>query len=330
LKGVELAWLWLKMRLNSSGSPGSRFQLNTPALVLDIEALAHNIRCMASFCAESGVSLRPHAKTHKSSIIAKHQIEAGAVGVCCATIDEAEVMERAGIRGLLITTPLVSADKIARLIAVVQRAPDTVVVADHPQNVEALAESAQAGGVCIRVLVDVDLGHHRTGVLDAQHAIALARRIDARPSLAFAGIQAYGGHLQHVRGPRLRRERVEAATEVVRDLVDKLHAAGLGPAIVSGAGTGTYEMDAKSGTFTELQAGSYIFMDADYHSVGLERDAAWPFKVALFVQTMVISTNIAGFVTTDGGTKAFAVNGPPPQIASGTPVIWNAQFQSVL
>ena len=298
------------------GAAGSRYRVNTPALVLDLDAFDRNLNTMARFCESAGVQLRPHAKTHKSTKIAHRQIELGAHGICCATLDEAEVMSEAALPGILITSPVVSAEKIERLMALLRKSPDVMIVVDNATNVEILDRAASRWGHQLQVLVDFDLGHHRTGVLHISDAIQLAQHVTAHAGLQFVGIQAYGGHLQHVADYSSRHKRARKAEQSISQLTKALTAAGLKPNIVTGAGTGTHLIDGTSGTFTELQAGSYIFMDAEYSDIEYKSSATWPFGIALFVQVAVISTNVSGTVTTDGGTKAFALNGPKPRIAN--------------
>jgi D-serine deaminase-like pyridoxal phosphate-dependent protein len=258
-------------------------------LVLDLDAFEQNLKTMAHFCKNARIHLRPHAKTHKSSVIARRQTELGAVGTCCATLDEAEVMSRAALPGILITSPIVSAEKIERLMTLLRRSPDTMIVVDNATNVETLDRAASRLGQQLQVLVDFDLGHHRTGVLHISDAIQLARHVTAHAGLQLAGIQAYGGHLQHIADYSSRRKRARIAEQSISQLTKALTTAGLKPDIVTGAGTGTHLMDGTSGTFTELQAGSYIFMDAEYSDIEYEPAAAWPFRIALFVQVAVIA-----------------------------------------
>ncbi len=295
------------------GQPESRARLATPALVLDLDALERNIRVMADFSGRRGVALRPHAKTHKSGRIARMQVAAGALGVCVATIGEAEAMVDAGIAGVLITSPVVAPDKIARLIALHAGADGLMVTADNPANVDALA----AAGRSLRVAVDLDMGGHRTGVSGPAQGVALARRIAAAPTLEFAGVTAYAGHVQHVADFAERRRQAMRANAAVVELAKGLEQAGLAPPLISGAGTGSHAIDADGGPYTELQVGSYIFTDVEYDAVALRQEAPRPFEAALFVQSTVVSTNAEGFVTTDAGSKRFAMGGPPPRVVSG-------------
>lgn len=306
------------------GEPGSRHGLNTPSLVLDLDMLERNVARMAEIVRGRGRKLRPHAKSHKCSRIARMQLDAGAVGICCATLDEAETMAAAGITGILITSPVTTAIKIARLVDLARRVPDTMIVVDNPANVAALAEAAGQAGIVLPVLVDVELGFGRTGVLTSDAAETLARAIAAAPALRLAGVQAYGGHLQHTadHGERLKLSR--RAHAFIGEVVDRLTSIGMPPEIVTGGGTGTHAIDSAEGPFTEIQAGSYVFMDAEYRDIVYEQGRDWPFGNSLFVQTAVISVNVAGSVTTDAGTKSFALNGPKPRIV--TPGLTQASY----
>ncbi|MGS1095298.1 DSD1 family PLP-dependent enzyme [Aquamicrobium terrae] len=307
------------------GGQGSRYELNTPALVLDLNALERNIHRMAEAMRGFGRRLRPHAKSHKCVRIARAQIEAGAVGICCATLDEAEVMAANGISGILVTSPVTTAMKVSRFIELVGGAPDTMIVVDNADNAGALAAAAERAGVTASVLVDVELGFGRTGVLSVDAAEALARAIAACPSLRFAGVQAYGGHLQHSADHGARLDLCRRAHGFIRDIVARLTSIGMPPEIITGGGTGTHAIDGIEGPFTEIQAGSYVFMDAEYQDITYEDGSDWPFENALFVQTAVTSINVAGTVTTDAGTKSFALNGPKPRIA--TPGLSGAAYE---
>jgi 3-hydroxy-D-aspartate aldolase len=306
------------------GKPGSRLQLDTPALCIDLDAMERNIASMAEFCRGKGVALRPHAKTHKSVTIATRQIAAGAIGICCATVGEAEVMVAGGIRGVLVTSPQVTPPKIARVMALNLAAEDGfAVVADHPQNVADLAEAARTSGKALDVLVDFSSGHHRTGAATADNAIAIAQAVDAAAGLRLAGLQAYYGNLQHVTSRAERQERVKRQHAVIAGLAGKLRAAGLAVPAVTGAGTGTHDIDAEAKVFTEMQAGSYIFMDVEYAEALRDGRNVLPFETSLFVQTAVVSVASAqvpgGYVTTDAGLKCFATEGPKPEVMSGGP-----------
>ena len=302
------------------GQPGSRLNLQTPALILDLDALERNIARMARTGRQLGVLLRPHAKTHKSIHIARMQIDAGAVGVCTATLGEAEVMVRGGITNVLITTPVVGPGKIARFLDLNRMTAGLMVVVDDAGNVDALAEAALVVGQTLRLLVALDVGNQRIGTPDPERGLALARQIDRAEKLEFAGVHAYAGILQHIREYEERCTLAETVNAGIVALKRLLVEAGLEPAIVTGAGTGTHEIDAVSGVFTELQVGSYVFTDVEYNAVALCRETGRPFEPSLFVQTMVVSANHKGFVTTDAGTKRFATGVALPQVVSGAPL----------
>jgi D-serine deaminase-like pyridoxal phosphate-dependent protein len=299
--------------------PGSRHTLDTPALVLDRTALASNIAKMADIAERHGIGLRPHVKSHKSVRIAQMQIEAGALGVSCATLGEAEAMVGAGIPGVLVTSPVVGTNKLRRLAALADKAGprQLMVVVDDPCNVAELAVFAGRLAYPLDVLIDFDAGYHRTGVVDEDAALALARAIGETGMLRLRGVQAYGGHLQHI-GARAQREEAAARLrDVVASLVARLGAEGMPAEIVTGVGTGTHDTDAAGGVFTEMQPGSYVFMDVEYEHVLADGEHASPFETALFVQSTVISTQASEWVTLDAGTKSFATDSVAPVVARG-------------
>ena len=286
----------------------------TPALVIDLAALERNIAAMAAAAAGWGVSLRPHAKSHKCVAIAARQIAAGALGVSCATLDEVAAMVAGGVSGLLLTSPSAGEPKFAQLESLLRRDPSIIVVADDPAAVAALDAVSNRVGTQLRVLVDFDVGQRRTGCRSVDAAVALAKEIRARPALVFGGIQAYAGHIQHIVAREARRSAVMAAADQVRKLRAALERAGLEPQIITGAGTGSVESDGPGGVYTELQPGSYLFMDTDYLAV---EGLAERYSTSLFVDTTVVGVQWDDHVTTDAGTKAFALNGPPPMSAAG-------------
>ena len=295
----------MKSRLSRSAVP-------TPALVIDLDALERNITAMATFVAKAGKRLRPHAKTHKCVAIARMQIAAGAVGISCATLDELAAMVAGGVPGLLLTSPIAGEPKFEHLHELLQRDPGITVVVDDPQAVAILDALANGLGLRIRVLVDFDVGQRRTGSPSVAAAVALAREIRSRGGLRFEGIQAYAGHIQHVRDLQERRIACEGVADQVRTLCAALTSEQLTPRVVTGAGTGSMEFDGSGQVYTELQAGSYVFMDAEYLAVGGLKGR---FEPALFVDTTVVGAQWEGHVTTDAGTKAFALNGRAPSPA---------------
>lgn len=294
----------------------SKYQLNTPALILDLDQLEQNIATMADFMLNSGRKLRPHAKSHKCIKIAEKQIQAGAAGVCCTTLDEAEIMCAGGIRGIHITSPVTSALKIDRLVELARQSPDLMIVVDHLQNVAALALATEKAGISLNVIIDIELGFGRTGVISADAAEALAQAISSHKTLNYCGIQAYGGHLQHITDYQTRLQKTRQAHDYINKIIARLSVIDMAPAIVTGGGTGTHMIDAKEGPFTEIQAGSYIFMDAEYRDIECSDHQSWTFNYSLFVQTTIISKNHPDMASTDAGTKAFALNGPLPRIVT--------------
>ena len=301
------------------GQQGSRMDLNTPVLVVDLDALHRNIATMADFARSHGVQLRPHAKTHKSPDIAKLQIAAGAIGLCCAKIGEAEVMAENGVTsGLHVTSPVVSPSAIARLIRLNRRTTGLMCVADNPQNVTDLGKAAEADGSQLSVVIDIDPGIRRTGVATPEAAIAVLRAIEAEPALLYAGVQCYYGLQQHMENYRERLGSVQDCAALMRDIITALTDAGAPPPIVTGGGTGTHRIDPGLGLFTELQAGSYVFMDSQYLACDLTGDgAACPFETSLMIDARVVSANTPGMATVDAGFKAFATDAEAPQVLAG-------------
>ena len=298
------------------GQPGSRDRLNTPALLLDLAAFERNVTRMAEFARQQGLALRPHAKSHKSADIARAQIAAGAVGLCCAKLGEAEALAAEGIDGLHLTSPVVTPPAIARLAALSRRLTSLSVVADHPATIDALASAAQ-GGPPLTVFVDIDPGIRRTGVASANDAVTLARLIADCPSLRYGGVQFYCGAQQHIQNFAERREAIAERTRYLSKYLADLAAAGLPPKVVTGGGTGSHAIDAELGVLTELQVGSYIFMDREYAGCDLDGGGVMPFETALLVDARVISANAIGLITIDAGLKAFATDAGPATIIAG-------------
>lgn len=300
------------------GRQGSRRRLLTPALVLDLDAFEHNVEIMAAHFAGRPEALRPHAKTHKSAEIAKRQMAAGAVGVCCAKLGEAVALVEEGIDRILITSPIVTADKIERLLELNNRAAELILAVDSTSAVELLAAPAH-GGKPMRVLIDLGVGLNRTGAPTVESAAALAEHVAALPALRLCGLQCYAGHVQHIEDFGAREAEALLVMERVRQARDAI-AQTTGPlGIITGGGTGSYDIDTEAGVFTDLQVGSYVFMDVQYNAVTRRDGTSGPFRTSLFVQSTVISANVAGRATTDAGYKAFAMDGPPPILHAGAP-----------
>ena len=288
--------------------------LSTPCLLLDIERFEANLDKMSRFTQRHGVALRPHAKTHKCVNIARRQIEKGAIGISVATIAEAEVMSRAGIRGLLLTAEMAGEPKISRLIQLVADAPDTMVVVDHADNVRDLQQAAAAAPLRLQVLIDLDIGQNRTGIEPGAPALQLAETIQHSRNLELKGLCAYGGHMAHVVGFDERRSGSVRALERAIETRDLLVKNGHNIEIVTSS-TGTYNIDADIEGLTELQSGSYVFMDVEYRRIGGESGPVYDdFAPALNVLATVIHRS-GNKAIVDAGLKAFATDrafGPEP------------------
>ncbi|HEU4369860.1 MAG TPA: DSD1 family PLP-dependent enzyme [Methylomirabilota bacterium] len=291
-----------------------RDEIPTPALLLDLDRFERNLARMAAHVRAAGKDLRPHAKTHRCPEIARRQVAAGALGVACAKLGEAEVMAHAGVRGLLVTTEVVAPGSIRRLTRLTAEAPDTMVVVDHPDNVRALARAAVEDGVTLNVLVDVHVGARRTGTEPGEPALALGRLVTEHPSLRLRGLQGYAGQCAHVMGWAARREASRAAMTPLMDTRGRFATAGLPLEIVAGGSTGTHDIDVELDGLTELQAGSYCVMDLDYRRIGGRRgEALTDFEMALTVVATVVSV-AADRAMVDAGLKAFSTDKPfPPE-----------------
>jgi D-serine deaminase-like pyridoxal phosphate-dependent protein len=298
------------------GRAGVRDQLNTPVLIVDREALDRNIARMASYARARRAALRPHAKTHKSVEIARRQIAAGAIGVCCAKLGEAEALAHGGIASILITSPVVSQPAIRRLVELAQAVDELIVVVDHPDNAAALAAATDRP---LHVLIDIDPGIHRTGVASAAAAHELARCIRGLDRLVYRGVQMYCGVQQHIADFQDREAAIRARMRDLQSIVATLSQHEASPEIVTGAGTGSHRIDGALGVLTEWQVGSYVFMDRQYAECDLTGDGGAPFEYALFVDTRVVSCNTAGMATVDAGVKALATDGGLPVIVAGAP-----------
>jgi D-serine deaminase-like pyridoxal phosphate-dependent protein len=285
----------------------SRGDIPTPALLLDLDAFEDNIRKMAAHLAARHKHFRPHAKTHKCPEIARRLLDAGAVGVCAARLSEAEVFADHGIAGLLITTAVIGDEKIRRAVALARRAPDTMFVVDDERNVRAIDDAAR-GGAPIKLLIDLYFG--RTGIEPGEPALQLARLIDSLPNVVLEGLQAYDGQAAHTAPFAARGTRTNANMARAVETKAMIEGAGIPCRMVTGGSTGTYRFDADNPGMTELQPGSFIFMDLEYETIGgPDSDRYRDFKNALTVVTTVISTP-PGFAIVDGGYKAFSTDRP--------------------
>jgi len=293
----------------------NKYELDTPCLVIDLDILNENLLNMQQFAHAHGKALRPHAKTHKCSIIARKQIEAGAVGICTAKISEAEVLVNRGILGVLVTGPVVTRPKIECLMRCLEIDPSLMVVTDNPENARVLDAACTDRGLSLKVLLDVDVGLGRTGVYP-EGACELADRIAAFTSLRFQGIQAYAGHVQHMKKYDERCRASQESMEKAADVFRRLNRDGYGCTIFTGAGTGTYDIDVMIPELTDLQVGSYVVMDAEYMGIGSANSAErfTTFRPALTLLSAVISMNRKGFATIDAGLKTLYRDGAAPLV----------------
>jgi len=294
--------------------------IDTPALVLDLDALERNLARMAAFARGVGVRLRPHAKMHKSAEIARWQVAAGAAGVCVQKTAEAEALAAGGVDDLYLSNEVIAPGKLARVAALARtlaaRGGRLAIAVDGATGVERLAEAVRAASAELDVFVEIDVGQARCGVPPADRdpaaAVELAQKVAASPGLRLAGLQAYNGKAQHVRGVEARRATVEQTIAAARATRAALLAAGLPCPLVTGAGTGTYAFEGASGVYGELQPGSYLVMDRDYAEN--EVDPAQPhFEHALFVKSQVMSVGRDRAVV-DAGHKSHAVDSGLPRV----------------
>jgi D-serine deaminase-like pyridoxal phosphate-dependent protein len=290
--------------------------VDTPALLLDLDRLESNIESMAAFARRNGFSLRPHAKTHKSANIARLQMSAGAIGVCCAKLSEAEALAHAGIEAIAITSNVIGPQKVDRLHRLHSQIADLMVVADNPEVVTVLSARHPQPSRKLPVLIDLDVGLHRSGVVSVGDAIALARQIERASGLRFAGVQAYAGHVQQIVDRRQRQAEAAKSAATLQATVSALAEAGLPCKIVTGGGTGTYAIDPEFRIFTDLQVGSYVFMDVEYLSVDSPSASDPWFKPSLFVISQVVSAAQGDHVTIDAGSKSVSLDGPMPWVVA--------------
>ena len=294
-------------------SPASltRHDLLTPALILDLDQFEANLSRMASHARKAGVNLRPHAKTHKCPEIARRQIEAGAVGQCVANIGEAEAMGGAGIPGILVTSETVGKRKMERFMKLAARHRDMAVVVDNAENAVQFGQAAETFNQQVNVLVDVDVGSRRTGVAPGKDALELAQAIVKTRGLKFSGVHAYAGHAAHVVGFDQRKDVSTEAMSRALETKSLLERNGIEVPLLTGGSTGTYNIDSRMKGISELQVGSYVFMDLDYRRIGGQGGERYEdFGCALTVLTTVISRPGKNRAVTEGGYKAFSTDKP--------------------
>jgi D-serine deaminase-like pyridoxal phosphate-dependent protein len=302
------------------GKPGGLLELTTPALVLDLNTFERNITTYQHQVNLHGLKARPHAKSHKCPEIARRQIAAGAVGVCTASLHEAEALVGHGINNILITSPVIGAGKLDRLLQLLDPGVSVAVVVDDQERAASMAAAAHRSGHVLDVLIDVDLGMGRTGVSSIESALRLVNVVCDAEGISYRGIQAYSGSVQHIENFAARDNMYTGQLRFLSELITALDKRGLKPATVTGGGTGTLALDCREGILTEHQAGSYIFMDVEYGAVTLgANDADAAFATSLFLHSAVISRNVPGTATIDAGLKSLATDGPLPLVSDGAP-----------
>lgn len=290
--------------------------IDTPALVVDLDAMERNLQRMADYAKAHGMKLRPHAKMHKSAALGQRQMQAGAVGLCVQKTSEAEALAAAGVHNLYISNEVIAPAKLARVAALARQLAAQggrlAIAVDSLPGIEHLAQALGRGENLIDVYIELDVGQKRCGVATPADVVPLAQAIARHPALRLAGLQAYNGRAQHLRSVAERRAALAEVVRLVQETRRLVEAAGLSLPLVTGAGSGTFGLESTSGVFGELQAGSYLFMDGDY--ARNEADPAQPaFEHALFVKTQVMSAS-AGHVVVDAGHKSHAIDSGLPRV----------------
>ncbi len=296
--------------------------IQTPCLVVDLDAFEKNVEVMRAYCEKSGMRHRVHGKMHKSVDVALYQIEKGdACGVCCQKVSEAEVFTRGGVKDVLVSNQVRDAAKIDRLARLPALGARTICCIDDLENVADLSAAAVKHGAEIEVLVEIDCGAGRCGVSEGQPVVELAKAVEAAEGLKFAGIQAYQGAMQHIQSFEQRKEKIDIAVAMVKKSMAMLKDAGIECDIVGGGGTGSYYFEGSSGVFNELQCGSYAFMDADYQTIHDDKgERISEFGNALFILTSVMSHAKTDKAICDAGLKAQSVDSGLPYIFGRTDV----------
>ena len=305
----------------------------TPALAVDADALERNLERMAAHAKAKDIALRPHTKTHKCPLLAKKQLDLGAIGVCAAKVSEAEVMVDAGIEAVLVTSPVVTRDKIARVIDLARRSSGLQIVVDNAAAATGLGEAARRAGVTVGVMIDLDPGMGRTGVAPGAPALDLLRHVARLPGLRFDGLQCYAGNVMHVNGWEERRRRSLAALERAIETKSLMEREGFEVRAFTGGGTGTFDIDCDVDAFTDLQVGSYLFMDVGYRRCGGRGGAVFSdFEPSLFVLATAISQPASGFITIDAGFKALSADSGVPDLheVSGVVYKWGGDEHGIL
>ena len=312
--------------VDDRAKPGvSKWELDTPALCVDLDKMEKNIATMQGALKKYGLPSRPHSKTHKCAAIAKYQLATGSIGICCAKLSEAEAMVANGVDKILMTTSNPSKNKIRRAMALRKAHPSFIQAVDEEQNARDLSAAAKEAGVVADVVIDVAVGS-RSGIPAGDGALALAQLIDKLPNLKLRGILSYDGGVQHAKGFAARKERALKTIEPNVATFEAMKKSGLNLEIFSGGGTGTYNIMHAVPGFTDLQVGSYLFMDMQYMAIGSESgDAVYTdFAPSLTVLTTVLNNRFPGRLTTDAGAKALTLNTPTAGVIGEPGMEYNA------
>ena len=303
----------------------SKWDLDTPALCVDLDRIEQNIAKMQAAVKANGIATRPHAKTHKCAAIAKLQLKAGAIGVCAAKLGEAEALFAQGIQPICMTTSNLSPRKIRRAMQLRKRNRQFIQAVDEEQNARDLSAAAKEAGVVADIVIDVAVGT-RSGIPAGDGALALAKLVDTLPNLTLRGLLSYDGGAQHVNTFAARKERALKGLDGNAATREAMKAAGLSTEIFSGGGTGTYSVQHLTPGFTDVQVGSYVFMDMQYLAIGSEDgDPVYKdFAPSLTVVTTVMNNRFPGRLTTDGGAKALTLNTPRAGVIGEPGMDYNA------
>ena len=324
--GYSTAEMLEKITIDNKVKPGiSKWDLDTPALVVDLDKMEQNIAKMQSTLKANGLASRPHAKTHKCAAIAKYQLQTGSIGICCAKSSEAEAMIENGVDKICMTTSNPSKNKIRRAMALRKRSSNFIQAVDLEENARDLSAAAKEAGVVADVVIDVAVGT-RSGIPAGDEVLALAKVIDKLPNLKLRGMLSYDGGVQHAKGFAARKERALKTIQPNADVFAGLKKAGLNAEIFSGGGSGTYNIMHQAPGFTDVQVGSYLFMDMQYLAIGGQDDPNLytDFQPSLTVLVTVLNNRFPGLLTTDGGSKAFTLNKPNAGVIGEPGMDYNA------
>jgi 3-hydroxy-D-aspartate aldolase len=326
VRGYTAAEMLATITIDNKVKPGtSKWELDTPALCVDLDKMEQNIAKMQSTLKANGLASRPHSKTHKCAAIAKYQLQTGSIGICCAKISEAEAMIENGVDKICMTTSNPSKSKIRRAMAIRKKSSNFIQAVDLEENARDLSAAAKEAGVVADVVIDVAVGT-RSGIPAGDDVVALAKVIDKLPNLKLRGMLSYDGGVQHAKGFAARKERALKTIQPNAEVFAEMKKAGLNAEIFSGGGSGTYNIMHQAPGFTDVQVGSYLFMDMQYLAIGGQDDANiyTDFQPSLTVLVTVLNNRFPGLLTTDGGSKAFTLNKPNAGVIGEPGMDYNA------